>query len=796
MGPISMMSRTRRERGFVSHLVMFVVVAALTGTLVAGLAIPFAGVIGLTTRSVTDAFQNMNGELEEPPLPERSRLLAADGSLIATFYERNRVQVKLDQIAPVMQRAILAIEDARFYHHGPLDAQGTVRAFVRNQQGGGVSQGGSSITQQYVKLVLFENAKTAHEQEQVIEDSYGRKLQELRYAVELEKRMTKDEILERYLNIVYFGDGAYGVQAAAKHYFNTSAPKLTLKQAAMLAGLVRDPNGLDARQNPDAVFGRRNLVLSRMVHEGMISEKVGARTVKSGLGLRMTQSASGCYTSPYPFFCDYAEQVLLADPALGRTREDRQRLIDRGGLTIRTTLDPKAQKAADKAVLETAFTTDSAVAALSMVEPGTGEVKAMAQSRKFGKGKGRTFVNFNVPKRYNGGIGFSPGSTYKTMVMAAAIRQGIPLSATFPSPPRTTIRDAVRTCPEGKPGVVRTPWDVRNSTEAGPVSNMLSGTARSVNTFYANLEVKTGICEPADIATKLGATRGNGKPLEQYKPFVLGSNEVAPVSMAEAYASFAARGVHCRAIPVKYVLDRDRNPIRIRGPECAQAIPKEVANTVNYVLRQVVDGGDPGRTGQRMSMKDEGRQVAGKTGTDEGRRAVWFLGHTTNLAAAAVVADNHKKIRTLLGQSIHGETVTENTVWGGTLAGPIWLASMKGALAGKKSPNFVEPSPRMIQGLPAQVPSVIGKWQREATPILKAAGFSLVVNGEVPSNLPKGMIAVQTPGANTQAPMGSAITVQLSNGKPPPKPKPTPGPRPPKPPDPPGPLPPPPPPRD
>ena len=434
MGPISMMSRTRRERGFVSHLVMFVVVAALTGTLVAGLAIPFAGVIGLTTRSVTDAFQNMNGDLEEPPLPERSRLLAADGSLIATFYERNRVQVKLDQIAPVMQRAILAIEDARFYHHGPLDAQGTVRAFVRNQQGGGVSQGGSSITQQYVKLVLFENAKTAHEQEQVIEDSYGRKLQELRYAVELEKRMTKDEILERYLNIVYFGDGAYGVQAAAKHYFNTSAPKLTLKQAAMLAGLVRDPNGLDARQNPDAVFGRRNLVLSRMVHEGMISEKVGARTVKSGLGLRMTQTASGCYTSPYPFFCDYAEQVLLADPALGRTREDRQRLIDRGGLTIRTTLDPKAQKAADKAVLETAFTTDSAVAALSMVEPGTGEVKAMAQSRKFGKGKGRTFVNFNVPKRYNGGIGFSPGSTYKTMVMAAAIRQGIPLSATFPSP--------------------------------------------------------------------------------------------------------------------------------------------------------------------------------------------------------------------------------------------------------------------------------------------------------------------------------------------------------------------------
>jgi membrane peptidoglycan carboxypeptidase len=771
---------------------MFVVVAALTGTLVAGLVIPFAGMVGLTTRSVTDAFQNMNGDLEDPPLPVRSRLLAADGSLIATFYERNRVQVKLDRIAPVMQRAILAIEDARFYHHGPLDAQGTLRAFIRNRQGGGVSQGGSSITQQYVKLVLFENAPTREEQNRVIEDSYGRKLQELRYAVELEKQMTKDEILERYLNIVYFGDGVYGVQAAARHFFNTTADKLSLKQAAMLAGLVRDPNGLDPRLNPDAVFNRRNLVLARMAHEGMITEEESTRWRKSGLGLRMVVTESGCYTSPYPFFCDYAREMLLADPALGRTTEDRQRLLNRGGLTIRTTLDPKAQKAAERAVLDTAYTTDPAVAAVSMVEPGTGRIKAMAQSRKYGKGKGRTYVNFNVPKRYNGGIGFSPGSTFKTMVMAAAIRQGIPLSANFPSPQETVITQPIRNCPGGKPGHHSKAWPVRNSTESGPVSNMLSGTARSVNTFYANLEVKTGICEPADIATKLGATRGDGEPLEQYKPFVLGSNEVAPLSMAEAYASFAARGVHCRATPLRYVLDRDRNPIRIRGPECAQAIPKEVADTVNFVLRQVVDGADPGRTGQRMSMKDEGRQVAGKTGTDENRRAVWFLGHTTNMAAAAVVADNHKKIQTLLGQSIHGEVVTENNVWGGTLAGPIWLASIKGALGSKKSPNFVEPSAKMIQGLPAPVPSVVGKWQREARPILKDAGFSLVVDGEVASNLPKGMIAVQNPPENSQAPMGSTVIVKLSNGQPP-KPKPTPKPREPGPTKPPdrGPLPPP-----
>jgi membrane peptidoglycan carboxypeptidase len=686
-----MMFRARRTHSFFGLLAMFVAVSVLAGALVAGLAIPFVGIAGLTAKSVTDSFQNMSGDLKEPPLPARSQLLASDGKVLATFYDQNRVEVKLHQVAPVMQRAILAIEDARFYDHGPLDVQGTMRAFVRNQQGGGVSQGGSSITQQYVKLVLFENAETPAQQAKVIEESYTRKLQELRYAVELEKTMKKDEILEKYLNIVYFGDGAYGIQSAAKYYFSTSADKLTLSQAAMLAGLVRDPNGLDVRKKSKTVLARRNLVLSRMAHEGVISPKQAAKAANTGLGLRMTPFVQGCYYSKYPFFCDYVAAVLLHDPALGKTQEERQRLLYRGGLTIKTTLDTHAQDAAQKAVSETVGPTDLIHGALSMVEPRTGAIKAMAQSKGYGEGEGKTYVNVNVPQKYGGGIGFSPGSTYKPFVLAAAIRQGMPLTERLPSPGRTAISRPVKNCPNGKPGYNSDFWSIGNSTSAGSTSDMISGTGRSVNTYYANLEAETGICEPAKIATKLGAVRADGQPLMQIKPFTIGVNEIAPLSMAEAYATFAARGVHCRAVPFTQVLDRDGNTLPVRGPECKQAIPRNVADKVNYVLRQVVDGTDSGRTGQKMSMKSEGRQVAGKTGTSESRKDVWFMGYTSNLVAATAVADAHPVLRSLIGTSIHGRTVGGDQVWGGTLAGPMWLSAMRGALEGKKSPNFAEP---------------------------------------------------------------------------------------------------------
>ena len=320
------------------------------------------------------------------------------------------------------------------------------------------------------------------------------------------------------------------------------------------------------------------------------------------------------------------------------------------------------------------------------------------------------------------------------------------------------------------------PWNVANSTSAGPTSTLISGTTHSVNTFFAYLEARTGICEPANIATRLGAVRADGDPLIQIKPFTVGVNEIAPLSMAEAYATFAARGLHCSAIPYTQVNDRSGNQLKVKGADCKQAIPKDVADAVTYVLREVVDGKDPGRTGQAMSMAGEGRQVAGKTGTSNDRIAVWFMGFTSNLVAASVVTDADPPLRTLLGARIAGRTVGGNQVWGGTLAGPMWLASMRGALAGKKSPNFARPNSDIIKGVPVGVPSVLGMWQRQAEPLLRDAGFKIVVGGTVASALPKGQIVRQSPSPNRQAGSGATVTVYLSDGTPP-SPNPLPGPR-------------------
>lgn len=775
MGLIHATSRSTRERGFASQLVMFVVVSGLAGVLLAGLAIPFAGAVGIGTREAIDRFESMPSQLPTPPLPERSRMLAADGSLIATFYDENRVYVSIDDIAPVMRQAIVAIEDNRFYQHGPMDLRGTMRAFVRNQQAGGVSQGGSSITQQYVKLVQVESADTPQERREATADTYERKLQELRYAIGLEQHMSKEKILEGYLNIAYFGQNTYGIEAAAHHYFNTSAKDLKLQQAAMLAGLVRNPNGLNPVEHPKKVLNRRNLVLKDMVHTHAITAAQAKKAQQTKLGLDIRESRRGCYYARgMQFFCDYAEQVLLHDPALGNTVKERKRTLYEGGLTIKTTLDPKTQKGARDAIREHVYAHDDAVSAVSMVQPGTGHIKAMAQSRKMGDDDGETYLNYNAPRAYNGTVGWQPGSSFKPFVAAAAIRQHIPLTKSYPSPPSMVQTGAVKTCPEGKPGAVKDDWPVSNSTSAGPTSNMITGTAYSVNTFYANLEADTGICMPAKIANRLGAQRADGDRLRQYKSFVLGVNEIAPLSMAEAYATFAAHGKHCDATAITEVIDRHGEKVHIPGPDCSQAIPKYVANGVTYLLHQVIDGDLPGRTGQDMHI--DNHPAAGKTGTNDEHKAVWFMGFTPGMATAAMVGtiDN----TTLQNIELGGEYVG-TAAFGSTLAGPIWKQAMQHYLAGKKTRHFTKPDPKVVKGVQIDVPYVVGMGPDSAKKKLKKAGFDPVIGGYTYSGYSYGTVASQSPSG--QAGSGSTVTLYLSKGAappPPPEPEPNPNPNP------------------
>src|SRR3954469_8002638 len=336
----------------ISHLGVIVAVSAVLGVLAAGLVIPLVGAVGYGASATARSMQNLPEELKAAPLAERSRVLDRKGNTIATFYDENRVNVSLNKVAPIMQRAIIAIEDYRFYQPGALDVKGPLRAFVNNQTSGGGTQGGSSITQQMAKMTLLSQARTEAERKAATENTYQRKIQELRHAIAFEQNYSKDWILERYLNLAYFGDGAYGIQAAARHFFSVNASQLNAAQSATLAGLVKNPVGFDPTRFPDRAIARRNVVLNRMAELNVIKTPVAQKLDKQPLRLKISKRRNGCVGTDAAFFCDYVRRYLLADPALGRTVADRVQLINSGGLTIKTTVDLRFQRAADRATKE------------------------------------------------------------------------------------------------------------------------------------------------------------------------------------------------------------------------------------------------------------------------------------------------------------------------------------------------------------------------------------------------------------------------------------------------------------
>src|SRR3954449_1366136 len=357
-----------------SHLGVIVAVSAVVGVLAAGLVIPIVGAVGYGTSATARSMKNLPEELKAAPLAQRSRVLDRHGNTIATFYDENRVNVSLSKVAPIMRRAIIAIEDYRFYQHGALDVKGTLRAFVNNQTSGGGTQGGSSITQQMAKMTLLAQARTEAERKAATENTYQRKIQELRHAIAFEQNYSKDWILGRYLNIAYFGDGAYGLQAASRHYFSKDAKNLDLREASLLAGLVKNPVGFDPTRFKDRAVGRRNVVLDRMAQLHVIAPEAAQRLDGQPLGLKISQRRNGCLGTRAAFFCDYVRRYLLADPALGQSVADRAQLINSGGLTIKTTIDMRFQRAADRATKASVKPRDQAIGALAMVKPGTGEV--------------------------------------------------------------------------------------------------------------------------------------------------------------------------------------------------------------------------------------------------------------------------------------------------------------------------------------------------------------------------------------------------------------------------------------
>ncbi len=758
-------------------------VSGLAGVLVAGLALPVAASLGLAARESATAFNDMPAELETRPLAEQSRIVDATGKTIATFYEQNRVYVSLDKIAPVMKDAILAIEDHRFYEHGPIDMQGTARALLGNLDAGDITcdegctaGGGSTLTQQYVKLVLLDQAETPEERHAAVTstgaDGYVRKLRELRLAASVEDKLTKDEILERYLNIAYFGGGgdgggAYGIEAAARYFFSTSAEKLTLPQAAMLAGLVQAPSAYDPTDNPEKALGRRTQVLDRMVEIGMVSEADGAAARQSDLGLALRPTPAGCVPSWAPWFCDYVVHEIALMPELGETREARINSLQRGGLTITTTLEPTYQQAGQEAVSDRVAPTDTAVGTLAMVEPGTGYIRSIANSRGYGpSGDGMSQVNYAVDKLMGESNGIQAGSAFKPFVLAAAIRQGIPLNTTIHAPQTLPMGGKkFDICWNGN-SIYTTDRDYspKNSTGAGEF-DLRTGTERSVNTFYVQLLQRTGICEPATIAQESGIfkqipTESEGQPLDQVASFTLGSNTVSPMAMAEGYAMFAARGVHCDSIAVLQVHDRNGELVVDRKPSCNRVLPEGVADGVNMVLQGVIES--PGATGNRMRL-DDGRIAAGKTGTTDNSIAVWFAGYTPQLATAVAVADLDGRQTTLDGRTYNGDRI--GSACGGCIPGPIWKEAMDAALDGANKVGFHRPDPSVVRGLNERVPDVRGMDAQAASDRLGDVGFGAYVAGDVASAIAQGLVVETDPASGSSVAAGSAVGLYLSTGQ-------------------------------
>jgi len=652
------------------------IVSAMAGITAAVAALPAVGGVGLATRNGVEGFQNLPTDLTRVPLPQQNVILDKNGERLAVLFAQNRIEVPLDRIAPIMQQAIIAVEDQRFLNHAGIDIQGTLRASISTGTGTQI-QGGSTITQQYVKQILLTAAQTPKEQQAATEVSIARKIREARYAVALENKLSKTEILEGYLNIAYFGAGSYGVEIASRRYFSKSASELTLTEAATLAGLVQNPSRFDPTRFPELATSRRNVVLNAMARVGYIDKEVAeqakARSIQADLN--PAEIPNGCTTSEAPYFCDYVLTVLKKNPIFGATQEDRDRLISTGGLTITTTLDLTAQRAAQEAVENQIPNDDPSrkAAAISMVRPGTGEIVAMAQNRTWGRsGVGKTTVNYNAPLEHNGTVGFQAGSTFKAYTIAAGLNQGVSPFDVLSAPAMKTFTEFV----ECATGAKFDPYPVQNSTSSGSF-DMLSGTAYSVNTYFVGLEEKIGLCDPLAMAKKSGVQKGNGDDLDPYPCFTLGCFDVTTLDMAESMATFAAHGMFCNVIAIYSIKDRNGEQVAVPNADCQQTIRREIADSTSAILAGVIDGPLSGRTGQAMNI---GRDAAGKTGTTDSSAAVWFVGYTPDLAAAVWVGDPRG------GQQYPMKNLTINgrfysQVFGGNMPGPIWRESMKGALA-------------------------------------------------------------------------------------------------------------------
>ncbi len=744
--------RPRTKVTFVQLLTavaMFVALSIMGGFLVAGVALPAVTVAGSAASGSAKLFEDLPEELSSVTLPQQSNIYDRTGThLLATFYSQNRVVVPLQEISPWLQRAVVSIEDKRFWLHHGVDGEGLLRAAYVNLTSSS-SPGASTLTQQLVKNTLLQQAEESGDEaarEAATEVSLSRKIREWRLALAYEENVDreygtecseadpavdcgKEQVLEQYLNIAQFGRNTYGAEAASELYFSVPAKDLNALQAATIAGVTQNPSKWDPIRYPENAKQRRNTVLLTMYEQGFITQEQfdDYTSIPVEDTLRVSNPKFSCVAAEdAPFFCDYVTKIIRNDDVFNQEGAalTGAELLNRGGLDVITTLDLDKQRAAHKALVGSLPADDPSGWAMAMVslDPQTGEILAMAQNKTFDPSAeevGSTAINYAVDREWGGSRGFSPGSTFKPVILTEWLTEGHSLMQYVDGRQQTYQASSWEaTClPENwnqgggtwKPGNVEGARSYRQT--------VLDATANSVNTAYVNMANKLDLCGIRDTAANLGFKRADGADFEIVPSIALGTQNASPLTMAQVAQVFANKGVRCDPIAILSVTDADGNSLEVPPEHCQRVIDEDIAVGVAYAMQQVVERG----TGTVAQLAD-GRPAAGKTGTSQLNAHLWFMGYTPNLVATVWLGNPN---RDEPGRNIRLNGKYYPYLYGSSISAPTWKAYMDVALEGMPVETFGEPSDDILYGTPVQVPSIIGLTEDEARTKVRAAGFRL-----------------------------------------------------------------------
>ena len=666
-------SRAVRPAQLLALLLAFLSVSSLMGVVTAGMLVPVAGPTALAAKSVPSVFNELPGDLQTVAPAEESQLLDSSGGVIAHFYDKQRIVVPSANIADVMKKAIVAIEDKRFYEHNGVDATGIARAFVTNLGDSG-RQGASTITQQYVRNSLAERGYLEGDADQVsaaTEQTTERKLREIKYALALEKTQSKDEILTGYLNIAPFGPITYGVEAASQRYFSKSASELNYLEAALLAGLVQSPVQYDPLTHPEAAQERRDTVLATMLDQGVITQEEYDEGIATSVDsmLHPTVSSEGCSgaDSSKAYFCDYVLSQFLEDPTFGATRIERERLLKTQGITIRTTLDPAKQDAAYASLTNAIPVGDASGLndALVSLDPRTGKVLAMAQNTTYGIEAGQTMSNYSADGN------FQVGSTFKVFTLLQWFKEGHSAYETVGSA-NTFYPNGSFKC-DGR-SITTEGYQVNDLAGKTGTMNVVRATGQSVNQAFVNMASRVDFCSIFETAYNMGITE-DGEVPSPFPANILGSVSASPLQMASVFATIANSGQQCKPQSIESVTDRDENVLKEFAADCKEVISPDLANKTAALLTA--------STGQYYTSTrlGDGRPFAAKSGTTDGHANTWLTGFTPSLATAVWVGHGDNSSQEVSGVVING--VYHSEIFGETYVGQnIWAPYMTQALAG------------------------------------------------------------------------------------------------------------------